>query len=68
MTFHEVRGALLRYDDSGPPGGLPVVLVHGHPFDRTLWAPQAGAPAAAGYRVIAPDPLDFLATRVADVR
>ncbi|MEU1090515.1 alpha/beta fold hydrolase [Streptomyces sp. NPDC005576] len=66
MTFHEVRGALLRYDDSGPPGGLPVVLVHGHPFDRTLWAPQARALAAAGYRVIVPDLRGYGASEVTE--
>ncbi|MEU1178945.1 alpha/beta hydrolase [Streptomyces sp. NPDC005820] len=33
---------------------LPLVLVHGHPFDRTMWAPQIEA-FSAGRRVIAPD-------------
>jgi 3-oxoadipate enol-lactonase len=29
----------LAYDDRG--SGAPViVLVHGHPFDRRMWAPQ----------------------------
>ncbi|MEU9444435.1 alpha/beta fold hydrolase [Streptomyces sp. NPDC048304] len=50
-----LRGATLHYDDLGPSGGLPVLLIHGHPFDRTLWAPQAGALAEAGYRAITPD-------------
>ncbi|MGH4029772.1 alpha/beta fold hydrolase [Actinomycetota bacterium Odt1-20B] len=50
-----VSGVTLRYDDHGPEAGVPVVLVHGHPFNRTLWAPQAEALAAAGYRVIVPD-------------
>jgi pimeloyl-ACP methyl ester carboxylesterase len=45
----------MHYDDQGPWDGLPVVLVHGHPFNRTLWGPVAKALAAAGYRVIAPD-------------
>ncbi|WP_328721932.1 alpha/beta hydrolase [Streptomyces sp. NBC_00247] len=55
MTFHEVRGATLHHDDTGPRDGTPVVLIHGHPFDRTLWAPQARALTTAGYRVITPD-------------
>ncbi|MFE0103255.1 alpha/beta fold hydrolase [Streptomyces sp. NPDC059009] len=50
-----VSGVTLQYDDHGPEAGVPVVLVHGHPFDRTLWAPQAEVLAAAGYRVIVPD-------------
>jgi 3-oxoadipate enol-lactonase len=29
----------IGYDDSG--AGIPVVLVHGHPFDRSMWRPQA---------------------------
>ncbi|WP_330336464.1 alpha/beta fold hydrolase [Streptomyces sp. NBC_00557] len=50
-----LRGATLHYDDAGPSSGLPVLLIHGHPFDRTLWAPQAMALAEAGYRAITPD-------------
>ncbi|MFD8912016.1 alpha/beta fold hydrolase [Streptomyces sp. NPDC059575] len=45
----------LAYDDKGPENGrLPLVLVHGHPFDRTMWAPQL-AEFSAGRRVIVPD-------------
>ncbi|GAA2295660.1 alpha/beta hydrolase [Streptomyces kunmingensis] len=50
-----VAGAVLRHDDHGPSAGVAVVLVHGHPFDRTLWRPQVEALVAAGYRVITPD-------------
>jgi 3-oxoadipate enol-lactonase len=42
----------LAYDDVG--GGPCVVLIHGHPFDRTLWQPQMEA-LAGGFRVVAPD-------------
>ncbi|MGH3209846.1 MAG: alpha/beta fold hydrolase, partial [Trebonia sp.] len=42
----------LAYDDAG--SGECVVLIHGHPFDRTLWEPQL--PALRGrFRVLAPD-------------
>lgn len=51
----DARGCTLRYDDLGPPAGLPVLLVHGHPFNRTLWTPQSEALVAAGHRVLAPD-------------
>lgn len=30
------------------------MLIHGHPFDRTLWEPQLAA-LAGGFRVLAPD-------------
>lgn len=55
MSCVTVNGVTVHYDDLGPSNGLPVLLVHGHPFNRTLWAPQAEALAAAGYRVVAPD-------------
>ena len=45
----------LAYEDKGPDSArLPLVLVHGHPFDRTMWAPQLDA-FSAERRVIAPD-------------
>ena len=48
-----VNGITVGYDDEG--GGDPLVLIHGHPFDRTMWAPQISEFAGAGWRVIAPD-------------
>jgi 3-oxoadipate enol-lactonase len=42
----------IGYDDSG--AGIPVVLVHGHPFDRSMWRPQAEH-FSSTYRVITPD-------------
>lgn len=55
MSQATVNGTTLHYDDHGPVTGPAVLLVHGHPFNRTLWAPQSTALAAAGYRVITPD-------------
>ncbi|MEU9478012.1 alpha/beta fold hydrolase [Streptomyces sp. NPDC048191] len=55
MNAIDLRGATIDYDDLGPSTGLPVLLIHGHPFNRTLWAPQARALSEAGYRVITPD-------------
>ncbi|MFB9690003.1 alpha/beta fold hydrolase [Amycolatopsis plumensis] len=43
----------LAYDDLG--SGQPVLLVHGHPFDRSMWRPQAEHLAKTGYRVVTPD-------------
>ena len=42
----------LAYDDVG--SGDCVVLIHGHPFDRTLWQPQVAALRDA-FRVLVPD-------------
>jgi pimeloyl-ACP methyl ester carboxylesterase len=55
MNSLTVNGISIRYDDRGPADGTPVVLIHGHPFNRSLWAPQANALAQAGYRVVAAD-------------
>lgn len=48
------RTATLAYDDAGPDGGVPLLLVHGHPFDRSMWGPQLER-FAAERRVIVPD-------------
>jgi 3-oxoadipate enol-lactonase len=42
----------LAYDDAG--SGECVVLIHGHPFDRTLWDPQVAA-LRDDFRVLVPD-------------
>jgi pimeloyl-ACP methyl ester carboxylesterase len=42
----------LAHDDAGH--GPAVVLIHGHPFNRTMWAPQLAA-LPDRFRVIAPD-------------
>jgi 3-oxoadipate enol-lactonase len=42
----------LAYDDSG--SGPCVVLIHGHPFNRSLCAPQLAA-LQADFRILAPD-------------
>jgi pimeloyl-ACP methyl ester carboxylesterase len=46
----------LAYDDEGQ-GENVLVLVHGHPFNRSMWRPQIEAVSrnGGGWRVIAPD-------------
>lgn len=51
----------LAHDDAGH--GECVVLIHGHPFDRTLWQPQV-AGLSDGFRVLAPDLRGFGASPV----
>ncbi|MDA8021227.1 MAG: alpha/beta hydrolase [Thermoanaerobaculia bacterium] len=43
----------LSYDDYG--SGEPVLLVHGHPFDRSMWQPQIGELVESGRRIVVPD-------------
>jgi 3-oxoadipate enol-lactonase len=51
-SMTSVTGADLAYDDTGE--GPVVVFLHGHPFNRTMWAPQLAA-FRDRYRVIVPD-------------
>lgn len=65
MAFQSVETSLLTigYETHGPPGGLPVVLLHGFPDDARAWDGVAPALAAAGYRTIAPYLRGFGPTR-----
>jgi len=49
-----LNGITVGYDDAGA-GANTLVLVHGHPFDRSMWQPQRDALSRRGWRVIAPD-------------
>lgn len=51
MPFLHLRAARIAYEDIG--AGDPIVFIHGHPFDHTLW--NAQAPLADRYRMILPD-------------
>lgn len=55
MATATIDGVTIGYDDQGALDGTPLVLVHGHPFNRTMWKPQADEFVAAGYRVITAD-------------
>lgn len=46
------QGVSLEYDDIG--NGVPLLLIHGFPLDRTLWRTQI-AGLSQLFRVIAPD-------------
>lgn len=54
MPVATLDGITIAYDDSGN-AMPPLILIHGHPFDRSMWQPQVAAVAAAGRRVLAPD-------------
>jgi 3-oxoadipate enol-lactonase len=52
MSTTRVRGIEMAYDEAG--SGSPVVLLHGYPFNRSMWREQVAA-LSAKYRVITPD-------------
>jgi len=52
MSKIQVRGIEIGYDEVG--SGTPVVLLHGFPFNRTMWDEQFEA-LRGRHRVIAPD-------------
>ncbi|HEU5347794.1 MAG TPA: alpha/beta hydrolase, partial [Ktedonobacterales bacterium] len=52
MGVKSLGGITMTYDDVG--SGAPVVLVHGHPFNRSMWSDQVEA-LSASCRVIVPD-------------
>ncbi len=52
MPQLSIRGIQLHYDDHGK--GTPVVFVHGHPFNRTMWRYQVPR-FSADHRLIMPD-------------
>jgi pimeloyl-ACP methyl ester carboxylesterase len=63
MSTVSVNGITLAYDDIGS-GENTLVLVHGHPFNRSMWRPQLEAfgqgdltprREKSGWRVIVPD-------------
>lgn len=46
---------MLAFASYGIAGDPPVVLLHGWPLDRSLWAAVASDLVAVGYRVVCPD-------------
>ena len=52
MTLVRLNDIQIAYTDTGI--GRPVVLIHGYPFNRTLWDDQVNA-LTNSYRVIVPD-------------
>ena len=52
MTLIRIDDIQIAYTDAGV--GRPVVLIHGYPFNRSLWNEQVEA-LSNSYRVIVPD-------------
>ena len=56
---HAVRMAYMDVPPTGPANGRTVLLLHGRNFPAGYWAPTITALSAAGYRVVAPDQIQF---------
>lgn len=56
MSTARINGIELAFDEVGR-GRRALLLIHGHPFDRSLWRPQLEWAAGTGlaWRLIAPD-------------
>ena len=52
MTLIRINDIQMAYTDAG--SGDPVVLIHGYPFNRSLWNEQVAA-LSSSYRMIIPD-------------
>ncbi len=52
MAIKRIRGIKMGYEDTGE--GVPLVFIHGHPFDRSMWRDQTAA-FGSKYRIIVPD-------------
>lgn len=56
----------IGYVESGSPGGLPIILLHGFPDDVHAWDEVAPPLAKAGHRVLVPYLRGFGPTRFQD--
>ena len=63
MSTILVNNTQIAFDDTG--SGSPVILLHGFPFNRTLWSEQVSA-LSPTHRVITPDLRGFGASDVTD--
>lgn len=54
MRTCRVNDINIAFEDAGD-GANVLVLVHGHPFNRSMWQPQIEALRESGWRIIAPD-------------
>ena len=53
MSVSAVGDITISFDDEG--SGDALLLVHGHPFDRSMWRPQLEQFGRSGWRVVAAD-------------
>ena len=54
MKTAPLNGIELAFEEIGG-GNQVLLLIHGHPFDHSMWRPQLEAVARLGWRVVTPD-------------
>lgn len=54
MKKVSLNGAEMAFEEMGS-GPRTLLLIHGHPFDRTMWRPQFAPIARLGWRLVVPD-------------
>lgn len=66
--LHRIQAGVLdvAYEESGPPDGAPVILLHGFPYDVRAYDDVGPILAAAGHRVIVPYLRGYGPTRFLD--
>ena len=62
MNSASLNGIELAFEEIGR-GSQVLLLIHGHPFDHTMWRPQFEPIARLGWRLIAPDLRGYGASR-----
>ena len=58
-----MRGNQIAFTEAGK--GRPVVLLHGYPFDKSMWSEQIEVLATGGFRAVVPDLRGLGETRAA---
>jgi 3-oxoadipate enol-lactonase len=54
MTYEQINGARMFYEEAGAQNAQALVFLHGYPLDHSMWSAQMAA-FSARFRCIAPD-------------
>jgi pimeloyl-ACP methyl ester carboxylesterase len=54
MPAVKLSTGTIHYEESGPPGGRPIVFIHGYAMGASLWAPLSGRLSEWNFRCLVP--------------